>query len=51
MRKTKGPSWTVLAVGLVLALAGHWTGLTEAVAGWVGGHIIDLIPDYAEMPQ
>ena len=50
----KGPkeaSWTFLAIGLVLSLVGMWTGLTEVVAGWVGGHIVDLIPDYAERSQ
>ena len=44
MRNTRGPSWTVLSVGLVLALAGHWTGWTEDVATWALGHIGDLIP-------
>ena len=51
MRKTKEVSWAVLAVGLVLALAGHWTGWTEAVATWAFGHIRDLIPDYTERAQ
>ena len=51
MRKTKGPSWTVLAVGLVLFLVEPWTGLTEVVAAWVAGYIRDLIPDYAERAQ
>ena len=45
MRKTKEASWTLLAIMLVLALVGMWTGGTEAVAAWVGGHIRDLIPD------
>ena len=51
MRKTKEVSWTLLAIGLVLALVEIRTGWAGAVAGWVGGHIIDLIPDYAERAQ
>ena len=47
MRKTKGPSWTVLAIMLVLALAGYWTGWTEDVATWGLGHVRDLIPDHS----
>ena len=51
MRKTKEVSWTLLAIMLVLSLVGLWTGWTEVVAAWMAGHIRDLIPDYAEMPQ
>ena len=51
MRKTKEASWTLLATMLVLSAVGLWTGWTEVVAAWAFGHIIDLIPDYAEMPQ
>ena len=51
MRKTKQASGAFLAIGLVLSLVGMWTGWTEAVAAWVLGHIVDLIPDYAERSQ
>ena len=51
MRKTKEASGAFLAVGLVLSLVGMWTGWTEAVAAWVLGHIVDLIPGYAERAQ
>ena len=51
MRKTKEVSWTLLAIGLVLSLVELRTGWAGAVAAWVGGHIIDLIPDYAERSQ
>ena len=51
MRKTKEASWTLLATMLVLSLVGMWTGWTEVVAAWVLGHIVDLIPDYAERAQ
>ena len=51
MRKTKEASWTFLAIGLVLSLVELWTGWTGVVAAWVGGHIVDLIPDYAERAQ
>lgn len=48
MRKTKEASGALLAIGLVLSLVGLWTGWTEAVAAWVAGHIVDLIPDHSE---
>lgn len=51
MRKTKEASGALLATMLVLALVGFWTGWTEAVAAWVLGNIVDLIPDYAERSQ
>ena len=51
MRKTKEGSGALLAIGLVLSLVGMWTGWTEVVAAWVGGHVVDLIPDYTERAQ
>ena len=51
MRKTKEVSWTLLAIGLVLSLVELRTGWAGVVAAWVGGHIIDLIPDYSERAQ
>ena len=51
MRKTKEASGALLAIGLVLALVEMRTGWAGAVAAWVGGHIIDLIPDYTERAQ
>ena len=48
MRKTKEASWALLAIVLVLSLVEMRTGWAGVVAGWVGGHIIDLIPDYSE---
>ena len=51
MRKTKEASGALLATMLVLSLVGMWTGWTEVVAAWALGHIVDLIPDYAERAQ
>ena len=51
MRKTKEASWTLLAIGLVLSLVGMRTGWTEAISGWAAGHIVEMIPGYAERAQ
>ena len=51
MRKTKEASWTLLAIGLVLWLVGMRTGWTEAISGWAAGHIVEMIPGYAERAQ
>ena len=48
MRKTKEASGALLAIALVLALVGFWTGWTGAISGWAAGHAADLINDSME---
>lgn len=48
MRKTKEASGVMLAIALVLSAVGLWTGWTGAISGWAAGHLVELIPGYAE---
>ena len=49
MAKTNGTLPGALLV-LVLALVGLWTGWTEAIFGWMFGHLADAIIGSVDHP-